>query len=419
MPQIPPSIPRTSTVQQSKRIDFTLLSLAGAAQWVKSSGLKQADFTSRSDPGKQVRIQATGVMLSFMRVRFQGRRYRIELGDLNSSTLDQIHQRYLDTRQAIAAGSDPRLLRRKIMTYDDFHTLHYRVVCQSRGKKSFITDDSRHLHWLKPEFGSLLITEIDVTKAAHFVTKLKAAGLAPATIKKTLVQLSGVLNMAVEMGFLSKNPIKLLKLPAVHNRRTEFMTVHDLAAFIHEARSCKDDEFVGSRMLMLAALTGARLGELTAAKHDHIDLDAGIWKLPTQKSGKPGVIQLSDSAKEIIREVVAVKTNDYLFPGCRGNAQLSRPIKLFKRICARAKLSSAPGIHGLRHGYCSAAVYAGIPIETVSHAARHSSPTVTRIYSHPHRESLAAANESVARLIMPPKIQKLSWTCPITGRVFP
>ena len=90
----------------------------------------------------------------------------------------------------------------------------------------------------------------------------------------------------------------------------------------------------------------------------------------------------------------------YVFPGERGNTQLSRPIKAFKRICRAAGLVNVSyRIHDLRHAWCSAAIFAAVPLEIVSHGVRHSSPVMTRRYVHPHEESLRNANDQVAKLI--------------------
>jgi len=56
----------------NKSIDFTPLSLMEKLQWVRANRLKWADFTSRIDKNKEVRISATERMVFSTRVRFNG-----------------------------------------------------------------------------------------------------------------------------------------------------------------------------------------------------------------------------------------------------------------------------------------------------------------------------------------------------------
>lgn len=390
---------RTRKVPFATHIDFNLANLKEGARLVQQNGFKQVQFCSKNDRGLRAEIYASGQITLYSRCMVKKRPERILLGELGLITLEQARQLHRAYRLQAFQGKNPKAPLDSILTFSELHNGPYVEQCQSRKKKSLPTDQSRFKHWLEPEFGNVLLTEITQASIVKFVIKMQDAGLSPATVKKTIVQLSSCLALAVDLDLIPKNVAKAVKLPRVNNQRTEFLTVQQTAAFIDAARTCGPDEFIGSRMLMLLAFTGARLGECRAAQHSHMDLESGVWKLPTQKSGRPGVIHLSQAAAGIVTELSEARTNQYLFPGARGNDQLSRPIKLFKRLCRQAGIGEHWRIHDLRHGFCSVAINAGIPIEIVSHAARHSSPVVTRLYSHAHQDSLVAANEAVARLI--------------------
>ncbi len=388
-----------SKVPFDVRIDFTMSSLLDSIRLVQELGLAQVEFTSKGDPGLKAVVYRSGRIVFYTRYRHQGRRLRWMHGELGLVTLDHVRQGHWSFRQKLGRGLTPGGVKTAAMTYSELFHQHYVVQCQSRGKLSLAADVSRNKHWLEPELGTRLLTEINVTMISGIVMMMKAGDLQPSTINKTISTLSTVLQVAVDMDLLAKNPAKRIKPLRVNNLKTEFLTVHDMRRLITAAEACGPAEKVGGCYVRLAAYTAARVRECLDAKHADIDLESGVWRLSKQKSGKPGVIHLSDAAKQVIRELIALRRNDYLFPGQRGNARLSRPIKLFKRLCVQAGLGDQWTPHALRHGFCSAAVHAGIPLEIVSHAARHSSPVVTRIYSHPHQEALQAANEAVAKLI--------------------
>lgn len=385
-------------------IDFTVANLKEAVRLVREHGLKQVQFCCRTDSGLHAMVYASGKVVLFSRYCFRHRPQRIKLGELGLITVEQARRGHRVIRLQASQGQDPKTPKKPVVTYNDVHE-HYVVQCRSRRKRSLKADESRHRNWLCPAFGEMPVADIDVTAVNRLIIRMQEAGLAPATIKNVVAQLGACLDLAVELDHVGKNVArsKFVRVPRVNNRRTEFLTVEQMARFMEHAEACTGGEFVGSRALMLTALAGSRIGETLGAKHADFDLEAGLWKLPHQKSGVPGVIHLSQRAVEVVAALQTVRRSDFLCPGARGNDQLSRPHKLFKRICERAGIKGNWRVHDLRHAWCSVAVYAGVPIEIVSHGARHSAPAVTRRYTHPHRESLASANAAVAALIYPTK----------------
>lgn len=384
----------------STRIPFTQTRLREEAERVCSLGLVQVEFSCTTDRGLRAIIYGSGRIVLYSRYSYRNRPFRIKLGELGLITLEQARQLHRSNRLQASRGENPQAPKTVKMRYQELHERHYIVQCQSRGKKTLHTDQSRHTHWLGPEFGDQLVEDITKTDISRFILKMVDAERAPATIKTTIGQLRSTLEIAVDLGVIARNPAKGVRTPRVDNRRTDFMTVTQVQAFMAAAQASED--IVGSRMLMLMALTAARLGEATAARWTDISLDEGIWNLPTQKSQRRGRIYLCQPAQQVVRELEPYRCNEFLFPGAKGNAQRSRPIKLFNRLCEQAGISKGFRIHDLRHAWCSLGNLAEIPLEIISLAARHSSPLVTRIYSHAHRESLVAANEKIAALIMPP-----------------
>ena len=64
-------------------------------------------------------------------------------------------------------------------------------------------------------------------------------------------------------------------------------------------------------------LTAARTGEVVAAKWDGVDFDSLVWTVPAErtKSGKEHRVPLSKRAVETLQTMLAVKQNEYIFPG--------------------------------------------------------------------------------------------------------
>ena len=385
-------------------IDFTVNNFKNAMLLVQSHGLDQVQFCSRTDRGFHAQVYADRVTFyaNYSLPRRLGsharRTGKVQVGVLGLHTIAQAREKYLEVRRNAYAGIDPKATRSAVMTYSQFHDEHYLLQCLSRGKKTLKTDLQRYETWIKPDFGGLSLSDITVTHGNKLIVKMQEAGRAAATIRNVMGLLTSSLNLAVEAGLLEKNPLKAVRLPKAYNRRTATFTLQEMSAFMVAAS--KRQEIVASRLLMLLALTGARLGEATAAEWGDIDLDRGVWKIKTQKSGKPGVIYLSGAARSVLQDVQPFQRDGKVFPGSKGNRVLSRPIRLFRRILDDAGIDAPYRIHDLRHAWCTQLIEAGVPIEIVSQGARHATPGTTRIYIQPHAEALTAANEVLAGLLL-------------------
>jgi integrase len=90
-----------------------------------------------------------------------------------------------------------------------------------------------------------------------------------------------------------------------------------------------EQEGIAAAALRFCILTAARLGEVTGARWDEFDLNAGVWTVPGErmKAGKPHRIPLSDGALAILKEMKELHPtgNDsaYVFPGGRSGRALS------------------------------------------------------------------------------------------------
>lgn len=387
----------------STRIPFTVTRLRDEATRVRAHRLVQVQYNCSTEPGFQAMAYGTGKVVLYSRISLRGRSFRIKIGELGLITIDQARQQHRANRVLAAQGQDPRQPKTAPMRYRELFLDHYIVQCRSRRKKTIKTDISRHDNWIGPALDDLEVTEINKSSIHQLVVKMIDAGLAPATIRTIVGQIRTVLELAVDLGIIDRNPTKGIRTPRVNNRREKCLTADQVRAFFEAGQN--DPNIIGSHKLMLSALTGARQGELTnQCRWDQIDLEAGIWYLTDQKSNRPGRIYLSSPAKDVIRRMEAFRCNDFIFPGQRGNERSGRAIRVFRRLCEQAGIPDGYRPHDLRHAWVSAGVNAGIPIEIMSQGARHSSVTVTRLYSHAQLENLTAANELIATLFMPPKV---------------
>lgn len=90
-------------------------------------------------------------------------------------------------------------------------------------------------------------------------------------------------------------------------------------------RALREKKGVSPKALEFLILTATRSGEVLGAKWDEIDLEAKVWTIPAErmKAGREHRVPLSARAMTIIREMLAGRQCDYVFPAPTGKKGMS------------------------------------------------------------------------------------------------
>jgi integrase len=206
----------------------------------------------------------------FYDFRVNRKRYRNTTETANKQDAKKIEakerSRILDGRHGIRQQPDITFRAFAATYVDDYAEQHKRSVDRDR----------EILKVLNRAFGSLILHEI----TAHRIEQFKRERLAgkwrghgytgaakpiqPATVNRELDTLSSVFFKAVEWGKLLEHPMRGIKRLKVDNRRTRILTPDEQARLI--AASPKK---LG-RLVTLALMTGARVGELLELRWAHV-----------------------------------------------------------------------------------------------------------------------------------------------------
>jgi integrase len=149
-----------------------------------------------------------------------------------------------------------------------------------------------------------------------------------------------------------------------------------------ELQRLVDDCGPGLRELVLiGALTGARLGELTATRVRDFDADAAILTVTGKTGERP--IHLPPAAVSLLRQMASGKRpQDHLLTtaaGTRWSASLhSRP---FAAAVKAAGLDPATVFYSLRHTWISRALVNGVPVKAVGDHCGTSIAMLQRFYA--------------------------------------
>jgi integrase len=180
---------------------------------------------------------------------------------------------------------------------------------------------------------------------------------APETASRLRGRIEAVLDAAKARGFIERNEAnparwrghldKLLpkraKLTRGHHAA---MPYAEVLAFIAELRQ---RPATAARALEFCILTATRSGEALAARWDEMDFEGKVWTVPAgrTKAAREHRIPLSERAVDILREMEAERTGEFVFPGQRPGRPLSG--MAFEMLLRR--INSPYTAHGFRSSF--------------------------------------------------------------------
>ena len=235
-----------------------------------------------------------------------------------------------------------------------------------------------------PELGNLRLSAVDRVAVQDFVDRLVARGLAPSTVRNSVLPLRAIFRRSVARSEVVQNPTLGLSLPAVRGSR-------DRVARPEEARALIAAVPQGDRALWATALyAGLRRGELQALRWSDVDLEAGLIRVERSWDQREGPIEPKSRAgrrrvplvRPLRSELAAHRLRQ---EGAGDGFALGGGERRVASGAAtrRAREAWAPkglepiGLHDCRHTYASFMIAAGVNAKALSTYMGHSSITIT------------------------------------------
>jgi integrase len=361
----------------------------------------------KSEPGTGLAVYVTraGTKLLITRPRFAGQRYRITLGEFPRLKIAEGRDLARAAVADIRAGKNPiveREVRIKAAQAGDL------TVAQLTEKwlaeyvqpklKARTADDYRKLldKHILPAVGHRLVSQISRDDATRMHVGMART---PRRANYTLRTFGGLMQFACDLKLRPPldNPARRIKLYR-EGKRERFLTETEFGKAAEAIAEAEREGVIGPHAaagLRLCMFTGARSGEITAAKWKHIDWDRRIIRLPDSKTNEPRTIHLSDAALEVL------KTLPQRGPFIIAGAKDGEPFKNLSRswIVARTKRSlDDVRLHDLRHSYASLAIKHGVSLEMIGKLLGHRVPQTTARYAHLERgaQSGGVSDEAAA-----------------------
>jgi integrase len=286
------------------------------------------------------------------------------LGALDVLSIPEAREKALAARRCLAAGTDPiderdaEKARQKqaqlggltfaqcAAAFIEAHTASWR---SAKHAGQWVTTIATYCG---PVFGALPVQGVDLPLVLRVLEPMW--GDRTETASRLRGRIESVLDWATVQGYRTgENPArwkgnldKLLPAPGKLRKVKHHpaLPYADMPGFMAELR---EREGLSARALEFTILSAARTSETLHVKWTEFDLKAGVWLVPASrmKCERDHRVPLSARAVAILRELEAVRLNEYVFPGQRRGQPLSNTTLLttLERM-GRADLT----VHGFR-----------------------------------------------------------------------
>jgi integrase len=251
--------------------------------------------------------------------------------------------------------------------------------------------DKDNLSSVRRAWGNWPISSIGESEVLRFLTaELKVK--AQSTVQRCRTTLSALFTFAIRERFVTKNPVRSVRMPRGEGRGFEdagTFTEAELAETLALQRDLNPrladvTEFLSITGLRWSELRALRVSDVLNTPFPRLRVDkAQSDNYPEKgtKSGRTRFVPLSSRALDIaISHAEDRAPDDHLFTGLSG-AQLRG--NLFHRLVRFGTTAPGRTVHDLRHYAASQWLRSGIPVHQVAKWLGHANPNTTlRVYAH-------------------------------------
>jgi site-specific recombinase XerD len=285
-------------------------------------------------------------------------------GDREAPTVDDLCDRY----------EAEQLPRKRITTQRDYRSILRAHIRPGLGKRKVAT---------------LGFSDID---ALHR-TVTKASG--PYRGNHVIAVLSKLCSLAVQWRWRVDNPCRGIERND-EAKRKRYLTGAELERL--SAALAEHNDRDAADIFRLLLLTGARRGEVLAARWADIDVESGVWTKPaaTTKTRAEHRVPLSPAALKVIVSRKPTES-EFLFPSRRGGHR-TEVRRNWQRICKAAGIDGLR-VHDLRHSYASFAASSGVSLHAIGGLLGHTTTATTHRYAHLFDDHLREATTRVGAVI--------------------
>lgn len=242
------------------------------------------------------------------------------------------------------------------------------------------------------------ITRQDVESYHKFIGSKQK----PSAANHFLGLMTHIYNIAIEMGYIDKNPaIKIKPFPT--KSRDRFLQPTEISDFMNALNSMNNDKLKDYVLLLL--LTGQRRGNIESLRWSHIDFHNNIMYLPHTKNGDSQHIPLTEQAVILLKSIKDKQNQakaDWIFPSTKSKSGHIEGADVFWQQLLKSAGLKDLHLHDLRRTMASYQAILGSSMNIIGKSLGHKSMQSTAVYARlnlsPVRDSMQKATNEIFKL---------------------
>ncbi len=347
------------------------------------------------------RVTAAGARAFVLNYRTRSRHeHRTTIGSFPDWSTVAARKEASELKKVIDRGGDPVADLREYRSAPTINDLCDRFIAEYLPRKRPSTQHTYRLqieNELRPKLGRLKVAEIAFADVDGLHRVISDRGT-PYRANRIVALLSRMLSMAIRWQWRADNPCQGIERNQEHKRR-RYLTTDELARLGEVLATYPDQQ--SANIIRLLVLTGARRGEVLAARWADFDADFTNWTKPgaTTKQRTEHIVPLNSAARELLIEIrrQVPAGVEWVFPTVSGSHR--KDVKdAWATLCRMAKIDGAR-VHDLRHTFASVLVSAGHTLPVIGRLLGHTTAQTTHRYAHLQDDPLRLAAEKAGELL--------------------
>lgn len=367
-------------------------------------------------PAFGLRVEPTGVRTFQLSYRVGGRLRMATLGRLGRVTLAQARKEARNMIGQAAHGKDPLAAKDAAKAAEPVRTALKQWLTEhveARRKPTTLRLYQLVASHITTTLGSVPVGQLTTADVIRLHSRLKST---PYLANRAVGVLSSFVSWCERKGLRpsGQNPCKgIERFPEQGHDR--YLTAAEYAKLGKALREAQKKNTVSRSALVairLLLLTGCRPNEVLTLQWAHVDLGAGVLRLPDSKTGEKNV-HLPAEAVKLLKRWPRHVTSSFVFPGTgRGDEKGEHLVNLakpWKKLQTAAGLDNVRLYDACRHSFASVAISKhGHALSVVGELLGHSQPATTKRYTHLHDEVARAAVKQIGGTIAAALSRKVS-----------
>jgi integrase len=225
--------------------------------------------------------------------------------------------------------------------------------------------------------------------------KLRLQNRSPKTANNVLTVVSVLLKTAVEWQVIDALPCRVKLLPIPKSTTARFYGFEEFARVVD---SSKADGEAAYLIVLLGGEAGLRCGEIMALEWSDVDLAKrqlsvarSEWKghVTATKGGRVRFVPMTARLADALKQARSLKGRRVVCDK-KGTPLTQKEVQVIMRRVGRMA-NVKPGVHVLRHTFCSHLAMRGAPAKAIQELAGHQDLATTQQYMHLSPAALDAA----------------------------